>query len=128
MLEDGGANTQWDSSATELSRIITLIITKAELTVNILESDMTSWTKGDIDYLTVQVSGVKNGEGVKLDVYYTVSGDSAKTYVADSAMTLNAEEGIITVIVNLATFDTKSSISFSWLCVKISPQTTTIRL
>ena len=106
ILADGGANTQWDSSAEEISRTITLIITKAELKVNILESDMTSWTKGDIDYLTVQVEGVRNSENVKLDVYYTVSGSSSKTYVADSAMNLNEAGDTIVVTVNLATFDT----------------------
>ena len=106
LLEDGGANTQWDSSAEEISRTITLIITKAELTVNILESDMTSWTKGDIDYLTVQVEGVRNSENVKLDVYYTVTGNNNKTYVADSAMNLNEAGDTIIVTVNLATFDT----------------------
>lgn len=109
-LADGGANTQWSSYPEETTKTITLIVTKADLKVDIPNEKITSFQKGDISVIDVNVSGVKNSENVKLDIFYTktLSGGTAgpKTYVADSDMVLTNDT--INVKVDLSTFATNA--------------------
>ncbi len=93
-------NMQWSDSASNSSntRIITLVITKAELTVEIANFDeiQSSWEKGEVDSIILHVKGIVNGEAVALKVYYKpVGGDIV--LVPDDAMVVEGDMLVVTI-------------------------------
>ena len=106
-LADGGANTRWANyQNTDADRIITIVITKAELNVTILNSSVTSWQKGEVDAITAYVTGIKNDEKVKVKVTCGPT-NGEQNIIADEAMTQSGDT--ITIKVNLAAFAANQS-------------------
>ena len=107
-LTDGGQNTQWADGVAGTTRVIKLKITKATLTVTVDDAENlgTSWEQGTVDKINLTVSGVRNGEGVKLNVYYTEDGGSP-IQVPDSAIVQSGSD--IKITVNLDTFSANKS-------------------
>ena len=101
-LADSGANTRWSNyQNTDPERIITIVITKAELNVTILNSSVTSWQKGEVDSIIAYVTGIKNDEKVKVKVTCGPT-DGTASEIADEAMVQSGDT--ITITVNLDTF------------------------
>ena len=73
------ANTVWADASDNQSdtRTITLKITKAPLTVEFDNDTVTSWEKGDREYIYINVSGALTGETPDLNITYTEGGGSS---------------------------------------------------